>query len=88
MKTNRCVFYRWLFRILLALSLSACASSDPFLAEDSTSVTGVGHIGRKVGIPEFYVNGNGAGVPPVGVAVAQRRAVSKYLNRHQANRQW
>jgi len=61
MKTNRSIFYRWLCSILLALSLSACASSDSFLAEDSTSVTGVGHIGRKVGIPEFYVNGTWGG---------------------------
>ena len=61
MKTKRSVFHRWIYLTLLALSLSACASSDTFLAEDSTSISGVGHIGRMVGIPKFYVNGSWGG---------------------------
>lgn len=66
MKINESVFTRCFFSVALVLLLTACAirnteSTDSFLAADSTSVTGVGHIGEMVGIPEFYVNGRWGG---------------------------
>lgn len=63
MKANKSVLQRWLFSILLALSLTGCATdgSDAFLGKDTYSVSGIGHIGKMVGIPAFYVNGKWGG---------------------------
>ncbi|PUE59324.1 hypothetical protein B9Z44_06915 [Limnohabitans curvus] len=55
-------FYRWLRVLALAVLplLIACASTA---GEDTvgTSVSGVGHYGKRIGVADFFVNGQWAG---------------------------
>src|SRR5450830_383850 len=53
---------RSLLPVLLALVVGACSqaplrSDPPPVSMMSTTLTGVGHLGRMTGIPQYFVNG-------------------------------
>jgi len=60
--------YHCLFNAMLLMTLAACAQggNGKLEAPDmvATTLTGVGHIGKMVGIPHFYVDGQWGGNVP------------------------
>jgi Protein of unknown function (DUF3304) len=56
------MFFKWLrvLAVVMAPLLVACASTA---SEDTigTSVSGVGHYGKRIGVADFFVNGQWAG---------------------------
>ena len=54
-------FVRWAAVIALSISVTACVGGINDLVPDQSkvamSIAGVGHYGRKIGIPEFFVDG-------------------------------
>src|SRR5450830_717554 len=62
---------RSLLPVLLALVVGACSqaplrSDPPPVSMMSTTLTGVGHLGRMTGIPQYFVNGYWGGNVPGG----------------------